>query len=112
MRKWDILGSDRVIALARERLYCSGMAKDIIHYVTKVCKCLKDKKPSRSGKAEMQFIETNNPFEISIDYVQQERSKGGYEYMLVLVDHFKRFAQVYRTKNKSRRTAADKIFII
>ena len=43
-------GPERVISLVRDRCYWPGMAKDITHYVTKRCKCLKERSHLLFGK--------------------------------------------------------------
>ncbi len=77
-----------MVALAREHFFLTKMRKEIEHHVTKVCCYVKRKKPNRVTRTPNQSIETSPPFEmISTDYLHLEKSRGGEEYILVVVDH-------------------------
>lgn len=81
------LGVEGILALARERFYWPNMGRDVEHYIYRRCRCLKQK------RSYIQPIVTTAPLQLlSIDFVHLERSLVGYEYILVVVDHFAKYA--------------------
>ena len=57
--------------------------------------------------AELVRIQTTAPMEfVCIDYLKLERSKGGYENILVITDHFTRYAYAIPTRYQAARTTA------
>ena len=105
------LGVERVLALARERFYWPHMRRDIDNFIHNTCRCLKQRRPNLPTREPLQPIVTTAPLQmLSIDFIHLEQSSGGYEHILVVVDHFTKYAQAYPTKNKTAVTAADKIF--
>ena len=104
-------GIDRTTSIIRERFFWPYMQKEIEHYVTRTCTCLKQKTPPRGTRAPLVNIVTTQPFElVSIDFLHLDKCPGGQQYILVIVDHFTRFTQAYPTTSKSAKTVADKIF--
>ena len=105
------LSSERVEGLARQRFYWPHMSSDIDFYVRKKCSCVFTKKPNTRERAKLVPIAASHPFEVvSVDFLHLDKCKGGYEYVLVVCDHFTRFSQAYACKSKSSRAAAEKIF--
>jgi transposase InsO family protein len=104
------LGAERVYQLARTRFYWPNMRDEIARFVTACCPCLKDKRPQYQTRSPLSSLTSSCPFELlSVDFLKLEKA-GGYEYLLVIVDHFTRYAEVYPTRSKSAKAAATKLY--
>ena len=108
--KMGHLGVERVVNLTRDRFYWPQMQSDISHYINNVCECVKQKRPAHQLRAPLQNITSSAIELISIDFLHLDKPSGGCEHILVIMDHFTRFAETYPTRNKSAKTAAEKIF--
>lgn len=110
-REMGHLGVERTVNLIQDRFYWARMYSDIEHFVTQECECLKAKRPHKATRAPMTTIVTTRPFElVAIDFLHLETCKQGFEYILIVIDHYTGFAQAYATKNKSAKTVVDKLF--
>jgi hypothetical protein len=105
------VGPEKVIELAQQRFYWPRMSADITEHIRKRCRCIVTKKPNQTERAPLVPIKATYPFEmVAMDFLHLDKYKGGYEYVLVIVDHFTRFAQFYATKSKSSQAAAAKLW--
>ena len=106
------VGIEKVMALIRPRFFWPYMHQDVERYIGDECSyCVIQQKPNERVKDKMEVIETTSPFElISIDFLHLETSSGGCEWILVVVDHFTRYAACYATRNKYGQTAAKCLF--
>ena len=109
--KMGHLGADRVEDLVRQRFYWPYMTRGIGEYIKKKVFLRYQQKTNQAERVPLVPIDVTYPFEmISIDYLHLDKCKGGFEYVLVVLDHFTRFTQAYATRNKSSKAAADKLF--
>ena len=87
------------------------MENDVTHFVTKVCSCVKRKKQHIVPDGPMQTFSSAAPLKlIGLVFLHLDTCSGGYQYLLVLSDHFSKFFLVYPTTNKSAKTAADRLY--
>ena len=105
------LGGGRVYQLAKDRFYWPGIEKDIKDYIKNKCTCPSQRKSHVLPQAPLGTKKSSEPMDIvETDFLKVDKCSGGYEYILVITDHFTRYTQIYATKKKSARTAASKVY--
>ena len=103
-------GRDRTASLIRQRYFWPYMNQYIRKRVQQCERCI-CRKTTPVKSAHLVSITSSAPMElVCIDYLSLERSKGGSENILVITDHFSRYAQAIPTRNQSARTTARALF--
>ena len=95
----------RTLSLLRERFYWPGMQEEATQHVLKCSRCLRRKTPPQV--APLQPILVTQPLElVHMDYLSLEPSKGNIENILVITDHFTRYALAYPSKTQTAQATA------
>ena len=98
-------GRMRTLSLLRERFYWPGMQTEAMQHVQQCTRCLRRKTPSHV--APLQPIHVTQPLElVHMDYLPLEPSKGNIENVLVITDHFTRYALAYPSKTQTAQATA------
>ena len=104
------MGRDRTLGLVRERFYWPGMTGEVVDHVAQCERCIRSKTLS-TQRAPLVNVATTQPMEmVCLDFLSLEPSKGGVENILVISDHFTRYAQAFPTRNQTARTTARVLF--
>jgi len=100
-------GKERMMRLMRDRYYWAGMTHDVDQWVEKCPRCLR-RKTTVHSKAPLVNVTTTYPLElVCFDFLTLEPSKGGFGNVLVITDHYTKYAIAIPTRNQTAKTTAE-----
>ena len=103
-------GRDRTLSRLRDRFYWPGMSADVEDWIRNCGRCIRRKTPT-NARAPLVSINSTQPLElVCMDFLTLETSKGGYQHMLIITDHFTRYAQAIPTQNMTAKTTAEAFY--
>ena len=105
------IGVSKTLEKMRRRFYWHGMREDVETHIRRCGPCAQVNDPSKLPRAPLINIKSGHPLQrVAIDIVgPTPRSSLGHEWLLVVSDHFTKFAQAFRLRNTSAVTLAKKM---
>ena len=98
-------GRDKTMELIRDRFYWPKMSQQVTQWIKQCDRCLRRK--AVPDVAPLHPITSHQPMElVCIDYLSLESCRGYYKNILVITDHYTRFAHAIATTNQSAKTTA------
>ena len=100
-------GMERTFILVSERFFWPKMGDDVRLFIRRCSRCTRFKQPTE--KEELQSIIATYPFElVHLDYLTLGSSKSSERNgnILVVTDHFSKYAQAFVTKNQTAKIVA------
>ena len=103
-------GQACTLSLMTRRLFWTGMDAFVGQKINECGRCIR-RKVSPARASDVVSILSTAPMEVvCIDYLSLERSKGGFENILVLTDHYTRYAQAIPPRNQTAQTTAKALY--
>ncbi|XP_035862265.1 uncharacterized protein LOC118496109 [Sander lucioperca] len=100
------LGTDRTLDLVRARFYWPRMAMDVTEKIRTCERCIR-RKARAERSAPLVNIKTSRPLElVCMDYLSLEPDGKGTKNILVITDHFTKYAVAVPTADQKSRTVA------
>ena len=102
-------GFHNSIRLARQRFFWPFMASSIEQYCKKCDRCIHRK--ARGDVAPMESIQSSMPMElVCIDFLSIEPDEKGTKDVLVITDHFTKYALAIPTRNQTAKVVAETLW--
>uniref|UniRef100_A0A672GGI4 Gypsy retrotransposon integrase-like protein 1 n=1 Tax=Salarias fasciatus TaxID=181472 RepID=A0A672GGI4_SALFA len=100
------LGVEKTLKLVRDRFYWPKMGTEVEQYIKNCGRCITRKAlPQRA--APLNQITSQGPLDlVCIDFLSLEPDSQGYANILVVTDHFTRYAQAFPAKDQKATTVA------
>ena len=100
------LGLDKTYGLIKDRFYWPRMKSEIEEYCKSCERCIKRKTlPKRA--APLSHLQSDGPFDlVCMDFLSIEPDSSNTENVLVITDHYTRYAQAFPTKDQKASTVA------
>ncbi|KAI3375870.1 hypothetical protein L3Q82_003755 [Scortum barcoo] len=100
------LGIERTTDLVRSRFFWPKLACDVEQYIKNCGECVTRKTPC-PRVAPLHHISSNGPMDlVCIDFLSMEPDSAGISNVLVVTDHFTRYAQAFPARNQKALTVA------
>ena len=104
------LGRDKTLGLLQDRFYWIGMSSAANSYVAKCGRCIR-RKTLPNQRSPLVNITTTQPMELlCMDFLKVEPSKGGFENILVVTDHFTKYSLAFPCRNQTAATTAKVLY--
>ena len=104
-------GTHRTLQRAKSTCFWPFMHRDVLNYCQTCAACESIRLPNPKYQAPLHNITTDHPLQmVFADIAELPTSRKGFHYILVVVDHFSKYTNIYPMKDQTAQTVAKHLF--